>query len=192
MIKKGMAVNKKLLRLFVLFLSGSMLFGICGCIPGRTSLSGKKLVFETTDLDGNPVSSGELFARHEITMLNLWAGWCGPCVGELSELNEVNEKLMTMDGAVVGLLNDDKSQENLDTVRRVLSENDVQYLNILAPDNMNEIIRQSSFPMTVFVDREGVIIGRTLLGTVADKYVVDYYMDAANNALEALKETAED
>ena len=125
-------------------------------------------------------------------MLNLWAGWCGPCVGELSELNEVNEKLMTMDGAVVGLLNDDKSQENLDTVRRVLSENDVQYLNILAPDNMNEIIRQSSFPMTVFVDREGVIIGRTLLGTVADKYVVDYYMDAANNALEALKETAED
>ena len=179
-------------KIFLFFLFFIMIMLLAGCGFVQPSLSGKKLQFETTDIAGDPVSSEELFARHEITMLNLWAGWCSPCVGELSELNEVNEKLMLMDGAVIGLLNDDKSPENLNTVRSILSENNVQYLNILAPDNMNEIIRQSSFPMTVFVDRKSVIIGRTLLGTVADKYVVDYYMEAVNNALEALKESREE
>ena len=160
---------------------------LSGCGYGQPSLSGKKLVFETTDIDGNPVSSEELFARHEITMLNLWAAWCGPCVGELSELNEVNDRLEQMDGAVVGLLNDDRNQENMDTVRRLLDENDVRYLNILAPANMNEIIVQNSFPMTVFVDRDGVVVGRTLVGTTSKKYIVDYYLSAATEALEALK-----
>ena len=158
-----------------------------GCGFGQPSLSGKKISFETVDIDGNPVSSEELFARNEITMLNLWAAWCGPCVGELSELNEVNDRLAQMDGAVVGLLNDDRSQKNLDTVKLLLDENNAGYLNILAPENMNEIIVQGSFPMTVFVDRDGVIVGRTLVGTVSKKYIIDYYLSAAEEALEALK-----
>ena len=163
-----------------------------GCGFGQPSLAGKKLSFETVDIDGNPVSSEELFARHEITMLNLWASWCGPCVGELSELNEVNDRLAQMDGAVVGLLNDDRSQKNLDTVKLLLDENNAGYLNILAPENMNEIIVQGSFPMTVFVDRDGVIVGRTLVGTVSKKYIVDYYLSAAEEALEALNSDAQE
>ena len=176
-------------KIILLILCCIMCVFLAGCDLAQPSLAGKQLQFETVDIDGNPVSSEALFAQHEITMLNLWATWCSPCVGELSELNEVNEKLGQMDGAVVGLLNDNKSPENIETAKRFLSENNVQYLNILAPDNMNDVIRQSSFPMTVFVNREGVIVGRTLLGTVGDKYIVDYYMDAANNALKALPDT---
>ena len=175
-------------KMIYLFLFCIMIVLLAGCGFTQPSLSGRHLEFETVDIESNPVSSEELFAQHEITMLNLWAAWCSPCVGELSELNEVNEKLAQMDGAVVGLLNDVKSPENIDTVRRILSENTVRYLNILAPDNMDELIRRSSFPMTVFVNREGVIVGRTLLGTVPDKYVVDYYMDEAKNVLKTLKE----
>ena len=179
---------KKWFPLFVF----SLVVLLSGCGFGQPSLAGKKLSFETVDIDGNPVSSEELFARHEITMLNLWAAWCGPCVGELSELNEVNDRLAQMDGAVVGLLNDDRSQKNLDTVKLLLDENNAGYLNILAPENMNEIIVQGSFPMTVFVDRDGVIVGRTLVGTVSKKYIVDYYLSAAEEALEALKSDAQE
>lgn len=191
MVNDCLRYNMRMKKFTLVFLLLLLIVLLSGCGFGQPSLSGKMIQFETVDIDGNPVSSGELFAQHEITMLNLWAGWCSPCVGELPELNNVHEKLLSMDGAVVGLLNDDKGPENLETVRQILSENNVQFLNILAPDNMDEIIRQSSFPMTVFVDREGVIIGRTLLGTVGDKYVVDYYMEAANNALETLKEDKE-
>ena len=189
MVFECLRYNTDMRKIILLILFCIMTGLLAGCDLTQPSLSGKQLQFETVDIDGNPVSSEALFAQHEITMLNLWATWCSPCVGELSELNEVNEKLGQMDGAVVGLLNDDKSPENIETAKRFLSENNVQYLNILAPDNMNDVIRQSSFPMTVFVNREGVIVGRTLLGTVGDKYIVDYYMDAANNALKALPDT---
>ena len=189
MVFECLRYNTDMRKIILLILFCIMTGLLAGCDLTQPSLSGKQLQFETVDIDGNPVSSDALFAQHEITMLNLWATWCSPCVGELSELNEVNEKLGQMDGAVVGLLNDDKSPENIETAKRFLSENNVQYLNILAPDNMNDVIRQSSFPMTVFVNREGVIVGRTLLGTVGDKYIVDYYMDAANNALKALPDT---
>lgn len=189
MVFECLRYNTDMRKIILLILFCIMTGLLAGCNLTQPSLSGKQLQFETVDIDGNPVSSEALFAQHEITMLNLWATWCSPCVGELSELNEVNEKLGQMDGAVVGLLNDDKSPENIETAKRFLSENNVQYLNILAPDNMNDIIRQSSFPMTVFVNKEGVIVGRTLLGTVGDKYIVDYYMDAANNALKALPDT---
>ena len=183
--------NKSMKKWFPLFVFLLVVL-LNGCGFGQPSLAGKKLSFETVDIDGNPVSSEELFARHEITMLNLWASWCGPCVGELSELNEVNDRLAQMDGAVVGLLNDDRSQKNLDTVKLLLDENNAGYLNILAPENMNEIIVQGSFPMTVFVDRDGVIVGRTLVGTVSKKYIVDYYLSAAEEALEALNSDAQE
>ena len=60
--------------------------------------SGKELRFETTDLDGNPVRSEELFAQHKVTMLNVWATWCGPCKGELQELGEINRRVQDQDG----------------------------------------------------------------------------------------------
>ena len=45
--------------------------------------------FATTDLDGNIVTSAEIYAGNKITMINFWATWCPPCVGELAELAAV-------------------------------------------------------------------------------------------------------
>ena len=44
---------------------------------------GKTLTFTTTDVEGNPVTSEELFGQHEITMLNLWTSQCHFCIEEL-------------------------------------------------------------------------------------------------------------
>ena len=50
---------------------------------------------------------------------------------------------------------------------------------------MNEIILQRYYPTTVFVNREGVVVGRTLLGTPGKGYIVDYYVEAAKEALNS-------
>lgn len=68
--------------------------------------TGKELRFETTDLDGNPVRSEELFAQHKVTMLNIWATWCGPCKGELRELGDINRRVQEKNGAIIGILSD--------------------------------------------------------------------------------------
>lgn len=168
--------------LFLIVLSAVLL---CGCGFDEPSLSGKQLQFETTDLSGSPVNSTELFAQHEITLLNLWGTWCGPCIQELPELNKVNELLADMDGAVVGLLNDGKGSNNAELAKQLIAENNIGYLNILSPENMNEIILQRYYPTTVFVNREGVVVGRTLLGTPGKRYIVDYYIEAAKEALNS-------
>ena len=65
---------------------------------------GKPLSFTTTDIDGNPITSEELFGRHEITMLNLWTSTCHFCIEELPDLEEINGRLAEKDCAIVGLL----------------------------------------------------------------------------------------
>lgn len=150
---------------------------------GNVSYTGKQLVFETTDIDGNNVKSAELFAQHEITMLNLWATWCGPCVTELPYLNLVNDELAKMDGAVVGLINDGKGIADVDAAKQYLNENKVSYLNILAPGNFDDLITQTAYPMTLFVNRNGVVIGKTLIGTTVPRAIVNYYVSAARDAL---------
>ncbi len=173
----------KSVKILLTILAAALLLSACGL--GEPSLEGKWLLFETTDLDGNPVNSVDLFSQHEITMLNLWGTWCGPCIQELPELNKVHELLREMDGAVVGLLNDGRGSNDVELAAKYLEENNISYLNIVSPENMNELIRQSYYPTTVFVNRKGVVVGRTLLGTPAKGYVVDYYMEAAKEALGA-------
>lgn len=174
--------------LLLLFLLTVSLF-LCSCFyQPQISLSGTKLDFETVDINGDPVSSESLFAEHEVTMLNLWASWCGPCINELSELERVSRELEGTGCAVIGLINEEKSPQNLKTAGLYLEENGVTYRNLLRPDNMNELIAQRYFPTTVFVDKNGVIIGKTLFGTVAEKYVFDYYMNAVNETLELMQQ----
>ena len=57
-----------------------------GAILADTAELGSKLVFETTDLEGNSITSDEIFTGHRVTMINMWATWCDPCKNELPEL----------------------------------------------------------------------------------------------------------
>lgn len=174
---------KKWIILILISLALAVILSECGF--GKMSYAGKHLVFETTDTEGNAVSSEELFAQHEITMLNLWATWCGPCVTELPYLNLVDEELAKMDGAVVGLINDGNGKADLETAKQYLEESNAVYLNILAPSNFRDMITQTAYPMTIYVNREGVVIGKTLIGTTAPRSIVEYYVSAAREALKS-------
>ena len=44
----------------------------------NAGLVGRKIEFTTTDLDGNPVSSADLFAQNKVTMLNIWPPGAAP------------------------------------------------------------------------------------------------------------------
>ena len=59
-------------------------------VDPEKDLEGAKLVFTTTDIDGNTVTSEELFADNEITMVNCWGMWCPNCTGEIEELARIN------------------------------------------------------------------------------------------------------
>ena len=143
-----------------------------------SALEGTVISFEATDLDGKPVSSAELFAKHEVTMVNIWATWCGPCVGELPELQAIHTRILGKDCAIVGLLTDD----NVEEARRLIQENGLTYDIILVPQSFRNIFPYEAVPTTFFVDREGRYLGKTIIGAQPDAY---------EKAIESfLKETA--
>lgn len=129
-------------------------------------LVGSKFEFTTKDLDGNPVSSADLFAQHEVTMVNIWATWCGPCIGELAELQQISLRVQQKDCAVVGMLID----EDLDECRNLMAENGVTYPIILAPDNLYDFFVVEYVPSSLFIGRDGTVIASPVIGAQVDVY----------------------
>ena len=132
--------------------------------------SGKELRFETTDLDGNPVRSEELFAQHKVTMLNIWATWCDPCKRELRELGEINRRVQEKNGAIIGILSDADDAESIALGKELLAENGADYLNLTLPAALNELGIIEGYPTSIFVDSNGVILAPPILGAAVSLY----------------------
>lgn len=132
--------------------------------------SGKELRFETTDLDGNPVRSEELFAQHKVTMLNVWATWCGPCKGELRELGDINRRVQEEDGAIIGILSDADDAETIALGKELLTENGADYLNLTLPAALDELGIIGGYPTSIFVDSSGVILAPPINAAAVNLY----------------------
>ena len=124
-------------------------------IPGAR-LIGETLKFETTDVDGNPVKSEEIFAQNKITMVNIWATWCGNCVRELTGLAEMNHRLADKNVAVIGICTD--ADTNPDGCKALIEENGVDYLNLMPVDDLDKMLEIPGLPTSYFVDSEGKIL----------------------------------
>ena len=132
---------------------------------------GKKIEFTTTDIDGNEITSEEIFSKNKVTMINVWATWCFWCVEELSDLNEMNEQLAKKDCAIIGLLGDGTDEETIKEGKQILKEKGVTYLNILPWEGaIEEEFRMESWPASFFVDSEGTIIELPVIGASMEAY----------------------
>ena len=136
---------------------------------------GQLLRFETTDLDGNPVKSEELFARHEITMVNTWDTGCVPCIGELEGLNEMNQRIAGKDVAVIGICTD--AHLYPDKCRALLEEHHAEYLNLLPFSGIYERLDISAAPTSYFVGRNGRILDYPYIGAPTDVSAYETYLD---------------
>ncbi len=146
--------------------------GIADKVSKSKGKSGGNLNFTTTDIDGNKITGNDLFSKHEITMVNIWATWCGPCVGELSELNELNKRLEKKDCAVVGLVGDGEDEDTVAEAIQILDECGVKYTNILPWDGAldKDFVVDEGWPTTYFVDRDGNLVGEPVVGADINAY----------------------
>lgn len=130
--------------------------------------------FEGKDLDGNRVTSSELFSGRAVTVVNFWFTTCGPCVGELADLEALNSRLAEKNGAVVGInsftLDGDKSA--ISEAKDVLAKKGASYKNIWF-DSKSEAGKFTSglysYPTTYVVDGNGNIVGEPIIGAITGK-----------------------
>ena len=143
--------------------------------------SDKKTVsFETTDLEGGAVKSSDLFKDSKITMINLWATWCGPCIKEMPDLAELSREYEKKGCRIIGICLD--GAEEKEEAIQILKDNGVEYLNLIAPDNIDDILPSSVIPTTYFVDSEGTI----LVNPPVQGAAVETYPEMLDDLLEML------
>ena len=163
-------------RLMIVLLCLLLAVSACGKTEIRpaedvpASTEEKALSFETRDLDGNAVSSEELFSAHKITMVNVMTTWCTYCIQELPELQSLSEAYAEKDCAIVGLLYDGTDDALLDTGRSLMEQAGAGYLVLQPWDGMNTQIPVQAFPTTFFVNSDGEIVGETILGAEPERY----------------------
>ena len=137
--------------------------------PFEVAPVGTKISFETTDLNGNAVSSADLFAGHKVTMINLWATWCTYCKQEMPELEEFSKELAEKDCQIIGICTD-LDDDNVQQAIKILEDNGVTYTNIKQTDELAQMLLTVGLPTTYFVDSEGRVLTLPVKGAYFDKY----------------------
>ena len=136
--------------------------------PGE--VSSVPIEFETTDLDGNPVQSRELFGKNALTMVNVWTTWCGACLYELPSLQSLSERVSKKNVAVVGIVMDIQSPDDSETIRnakQLIADADVQYMNLIPWDGILDVLPTYAFPTTYFIDSNGKLVGEPVTSAMS-------------------------
>ena len=136
-------------------------------VSDAKALEGTRLSFETTDLDGNPVRSEDLFKQNDITMLNIWATWCGPCISELHELGVINGRLKDQNCSVVGLLYDAEEDGAIKEGKALIADNHADYLNLMPPKGFDDMVNITAFPTSLMVDSSGTVVACIIGNNIA-------------------------
>jgi peroxiredoxin len=108
--------------------------------------------FKLETLDGQETSLSDY--EDSVVLINFWATWCAPCRAEVPDLEATYQKYQD-DGFVVLGVN---LEEPPETIVPFVEEFDVTYPILL--DRNGELMktyRAMGLPMSVLVDREGMI-----------------------------------
>lgn len=145
--------------------------------------------FEMADIDSTTYTQS-LFAKNDLTLVNVFTTWCSPCVNEIPELQKLSEAMKDKNVGVVGIVLDTASDgaRNEDSIQKaqLLREKTGASYPFLIPDatmmngHLNGI---NTFPHSFFVDKDGNIVGDVYEGS----HDLDGWTEIVNAQLDALK-----
>lgn len=187
-----------------------ILFGVCvlsallvsGCAKDNTappaeSVSGSEpadgavsavepsaaaVIFEGTDLEGNPLSS-EVFSQSKLTMVNVWATYCNPCLREMPSLGELAAEYDPEEFQLIGIVSDVLEGEDQSTAESLVQQTQANYPHLLLNESIyyGLLMDVSAVPTTFFLDKDGMV-----LDTVVGAMEKSAWEDKINGLLEGL------
>ena len=146
--------------------------------------------FEGKDLEGNEVTSQELFSGNAVTVVNFWFTTCNPCVGELAELDGLNQELAQKGGALIGVnaFTLDGDEGAISEAKDILTKKGVTYQNVYFPSDSEAgkfTANIFAYPTTYVVDRSGNIVGDPIVGAITDKRQAQTLQERIDQVLAA-------
>lgn len=130
-------------------------------------LDGPVFDVETVNLDGETFNVLGFAREHDLTVVNFWATWCGPCVSEMPGLQSLHARFEKgEDQSSVAILGVCLDAENAGDVKAVLEYTGAAYPNIVFAQEMLEYVDLMYIPATVFLDKDGHIVGDPVVGAM--------------------------
>lgn len=126
--------------------------------------------FKGTDMNGNTITN-DIFSNYDVTIVNFWNNGCGTCIQEMPELEEYYQEFKNKNINLIGIGTDSgDSEEKLNFAKEVIKTKGVTYIN-LSPDKSSELYKKfipsiTGYPTTFIVDKDGNIIGNSIVGNV--------------------------
>ena len=136
------------------------------------SVSDKSLEFTTENLALESVDSS-IFGEKDLTVLNVWGTFCGPCIQEMPELGEWQRNLPD-NVQIIGLVADVAGKEDADHIElanTILDKTNAHFTNIIPNNDFAELLSGVvGVPTTFFINKEGKIVGKPIVGAQVPKY----------------------
>jgi thiol-disulfide isomerase/thioredoxin len=145
--------------------------GAAGGVPEGISEGKRAPDFSLETLAGGEVSLSDHLG--DVVLINFWATWCAPCRAEIPAIEAVHQARLN-DGFVVLGVN---YQESRDAVEPFARELAISYPVLLDESGrVMETYRAIGLPMSILVDREGIIQVRHA-GLLTEAQLDDYLDD---------------
>lgn len=138
--------------------------------------------FEAVTLDGGSFTQEDL-AQKDVTILNFWALTCPPCIQEMPELARFADSLPDNIQVVTVCLDGDTDTEY---TKSILDEAGFEGTTLLtgSGDFRDVIFAVQYTPTTIFVDKDGNLVGDVIIGGQEDLGQV--YTGAVNRVLKEM------
>jgi cytochrome c biogenesis protein CcmG/thiol:disulfide interchange protein DsbE len=161
----------------VLSANGTILFTTLSAPAGSSSSAPAPVAgapapdFTLKSLDGGEVSLSQF--RSQPVLINFWASWCPPCRLEMPDLVKAYEAHKAEGFVILGV--NLTSQDSLPEVQAFVKEFNMTFPVLLdeAGHVAEDLYRLRGLPLSVFVNRDGVIT-RLHLGAMTASQIDEY------------------
>ena len=128
---------------------------------------GDTISFDAIGFDGNKVNSADIFAKNELTMVNLWGTTCHWCIEEMPDVEKLKDDFAAKGCEIIGVCQDGESKLDLATAQ--LDACGVTFNNYYVDGYHNSVFNIQEYPTTYFVDKDGKILA-IVIGAKLEEY----------------------
>ncbi|MGM0432999.1 MAG: TlpA family protein disulfide reductase [Spirochaetota bacterium] len=142
--------------------------------------------YELSTLSGQTLGGREIspsvLKRADLTVMNVWTTTCPYCIEEMPDLEEVSHLVEDKGVQVIGIIGD--GSHNPEDAQDLIDRTGVTYLNVVPSSSFEKKLFSIAYavPTTVFLDRNGRMIGEPVVG----KRDTDFFMQRIDTALSQL------
>lgn len=140
--------------------------------------------FKSKTIQGKNIDSS-IFKDNKLTMINIWGTTCMPCIDEMPELQELSKEVKDKGVNVLGVVADTPDEDNEELAKSILDKKGVKFDNVIPDKELHEWIIKNvkGTPTTIFVDKDGKIVGSALVGSASK----DEYNAKIDEVLKSIK-----